>query len=599
MNIQQTLDLFKSIDENDKANDILNQTNGKKVDEEIADLYIKFATWCNKQRDLFQNQQRKIIREHNYAIRCKAYTDLSNSANAFIKNDIFKSKALISLLDIIAERTVTYLNNAKIQYNTPTPAVVRQACFMTCYLMYHTIGMVQIIDIGEYDFTQCGVQSFVMKYLHNKTIALGHEFFAREDVLFTKGKWGKSPKAYCEDGLSYISEIPFQYAGHKDGVLGFMVREMIDSINYKGYTDVFGGSGRAVLQLNIKNDVEYRINDLNPCNYAFYNCMIDSDKYNKFINLIMIEQKEFLDIQEKYDNDIYDKATVNSLLRKKYVEYLDVYESINALPLEETAVCFVMLHNMLKRGKPPARSYKGSDFTEELKNVICRWNFKRDFIGVHNFYKKANVKISCKKDSQLIPSTSNVKEEILQLDPPYISTAQYCIGQYNYSDLITLLDSIKQNNSNRRFIYHCQTFYNATADDAERDVFTKVMKYWLTFTEDLYVTFAVEQKDSMAVSLPVNDASTLDDIVDAFLFVTNVNNNEGYYYNEWGKAIKNNFCKPQEIIITNFDVSIDKKYFIQNLINPYDRKQKKDSQKDYIIRTVDLKEYISKLLLLL
>ena len=103
----------------------------------------------------------------------------------------------------------------------------------------------------------------------------------------------------------------------------------------------------------------------------------------------------------------------------------------------------------------------------------------------------------------------------------------------------------------------------------------------------------------MAVSLPVNDASTLDDIVDAFLFVTNVNNNEGYYYNEWGKAIKNNFCKPQEIIITNFDVSIDKKYFIQNLINPYDRKQKKDSQKDYIIRTVDLKEYISKLLLLL
>ena len=517
---------------------------------------------------------------------------------AFILHDLKKFVQFIVtypvLLDKIAEVTVKYIAASSNTYNVRTPALIKQVCFMTCYLMYDTSGRLQIITKGEYDFSHCGIQSYVMKYLHDKTKALGHKFFVKENVVFKKDQWGISPKYYVEDGMLYVPEMPFKYAGCKDDMLGYIVRQMLLSIEYEKYVDVFAGSGSSVLQLKIKDSSDYTVNDLNHANYCFYQCMKDDQLYQKFMKLIVDEQKVFLDLQEKYDKGQHDETFVKDFLRKKYQDYLDVYEGKKVVFTEETAVCFVMLHNMLKQGKPPARSYKGSDFTPELKDDICRWIFKRDFAGVHNIYKRSNVSLLCQKDSDLISYVPDSDKVVLHLDPPYIATAQYVVGEYNYDDLTALLDSIKAVHSKKKFIYHCQTFYNNSNKNnaSVKAVFKQIMEYWNTFDEDLWVTFYMKESET------VPDDPSLDERIKDFLYLANVNNND-YHLNEFGEHVKDTFFKPREIIITNFNVSINPKYYAQDSMNPYNRNKSNSYLKDYIITTVPLKDYLPKLLLLL
>lgn len=599
MNKQEAIGLFKLTPmTQEKYDKDLDNANGTDVADVLAELYVKLTEKYNEEVKDIQKRQRDLSSVYDFQSRQRQYQQICKDVDSFIHKDMFNQPELTVLLDKIAEVTVKYIAASSNTYNVRTPALIKQVCFMTCYLMYDTSGKLQIITKGEYDFSHCGIQTYVMKYLHDKTKALGHKFFVKENVVFTKDQWGISPRYYVEDGMLYVPEMPFKYAGCKDDMLGYIVRQMLLSIEYEKYVDVFAGSGSSVLQLKIKDSSDYTVNDLNHANYCFYQCMKDDPLYQKFMKLIVDEQKEFLDLQEKYDKGQHDETFVKDFLRQKYQDYLDVYEGKKVVSTEETAVCFVMFHNMLQQGKPPARSYKGSDFTSELRNDICRWIFERDFAGVHNIYKRGNVSLLCQKDSNLISSVPDSDKVVLHLDPPYIATAQYAVGAYNYSDLIALLDSIKAVHSKKRFIYHCQTFYNASASKKDRDVFKQVMSYWNTFDEDLWVTFYMEVPDLKAIKSSVTADSSLVEKIDAFLYMSNVNKNE-YYLNWYGKRIKDTFFKPREIIITNFEVSINPKYYAQDSMNPYNRDKSNSYLKDYIITTVPLKDYLIKLLPLL
>lgn len=594
MNKQEAIGLFKLTPmTQEKYDKDLDNANGTDVADVLAELYVKLTEKYNDEVKDIQKRQRELSSVYDFQSRQRQYQQICKDVDSFIHKDMFSQPELTVLLDKIAEVTVKYIAASPNTYNVRTPALIKQVCFMTCYLMYDTSGKLQIITKGEYDFSHCGIQTYVMKYLHNKTKALGYEFFVKEDVVFTKDKWGISPRYYVEDGMLYVPEMPFKYAGCKDDMLGYIVRQILLSIEYEKYVDVFAGSGSSILQLKIKDSSDYTVNDLNHANYCFYQCMKDEQLYQKFMKLIVNEQKEFLDLQEKYDKGQHDETFVKDFLRKKYQDYLDVYEGQKVVSTEETAVCFVMLHNMLKQGKPPARSYiKGSDFTSELRNDICRWIFERDFAGVHNIYKRGNVSLLCQKDSDLISSVPDSDKVVLHLDPPYIATAQYAVGAYNYSDLTALLDSIKAVHSKKRFIYHCQTFYNASAKEKDRDVFKKAMSYWNTFDEDLWVTFYMKESET------VPDDPSLDERIKDFLYLANVNNND-YHLNDFGEHVKDTFFKPREIIITNFEVSINPKYYAQDSMNPYNRSKSNSYLKDYIITTVPLKDYLPKLLPLL
>lgn len=604
MNKQEAIGLFKLAPmTQEKYDKDLDNANGFDVADVLAGLYVKLTKKYDKKVRDIQKSQRNLSKVYNCQpeqeqSRPNKYKDICKDVDSFIHKDMFQQKELAILLDKIAEVTVKYITASSNTYNVRTPALIKQVCFMTCYLMYNTCGRLQIITKGEYDFSHCGIQTYVMKYLHDKTKALGHEFFVKEDVVFTKDRWGISPRYYVEDGMLYVPEMPFKYAGCKDDILGYIVRQMLLSIEYEKYVDVFAGSGSSILQLKMKEGCDYTVNDLNHANYCFYQCMKDDQLYKTFIDLIVDEQKEFLNIQEKYNNEQLDKASVNKFLQKKYQDYLNVYEGKKIVSTEETAVDFVMLHNMLKQGKPPQRSLKGSNFTTELRNDICKWIFKRDFIGVHNVYKKDNVSLLCEKDSNLISSVPNSDKVVLHLDPPYIATAQYAVGAYNYSNLIALLDSIKAVHSKKKFIYHCQTFYNTSAKEKERDIFKQVMNYWNTFDENLWVTFYMEVPDLKAIKSSVTADSSLDEKIDAFLYMSNVNKNE-YYLNEFGKHIRDTFFKPREIIITNFNVSISPKYYPPESMSPYNRNKNTPPAKDCIITTVPLKDYLMKLIPLL
>lgn len=595
MNKAEAIGLFKLAPmTQEKYDKDLDNANGIDVADVLADLYVELTErYDDKVKDV-KKKQRNLSSVYDFKSRQKKYGDICRDVDSFIRKDMFSQPELAVLLDKIAEVTVKYIAASSNTYNVRTPALIKQVCFMTCYLMYDTCGRLQIITRGEYDFSHCGIQTYVMKYLHDKTKALGYEFFVKEDVVFTKDKWGISPRYYVEDGMLDVPEMPFKYAGCKDDILGYIVRQMLLSIEYEKYVDVFAGSGSSILQLKMKEGCDYTVNDLNHANYCFYQCMKDDQLYKTFIDLIVDEQKIFLNLQEQYDNGQQNEASVNKFLQKKYQDYLNVYEGKKIVSTEETAVDFVMLHNMLKMGKPPARSYKGSDFTTELKNDICKWIFKRDFAGVHNIYKRDNVSLLCKKDSDLISSVPDNDKVVLQLDPPYIATAQYTVGVYNYNDLIALLDSIKAVHSNKKFIYHCQTFYNdSDKNNANvKAVFRQIMEYWNTFDEDLWVTFYMKESET------VPDDPSLDERLRDFLYLANVNNND-YHLNEFGEHVKDTFFKPREIIITNFQVSIDIKYYSQQFMSPYNRNKNTPSEKNYIITTVPLKDYLSKLLPLL
>lgn len=600
MNKQEAIGLFKLTPmTQEKYDKDLDNANGTDVADILADLYVELTErYDDKVKDVKKKQQ-NLSSVYDFKSRQKKYGDICRNVDSFIHKDMFSQSELTVLLDKIAEVTVKYIAASSNTYNVRTPALIKQVCFMTCYLMYDTCGRLQIITKGEYDFSHCGIQTYVMKYLHDKTKALGHEFFVKEDVVFTKDKWGISPRYYVEDGMLYVPEMPFKYAGCKDDMLGYIVRQMLLSIKYEKYVDVFAGSGSSVLQLKIKDGCDYTVNDLNHANYCFYQCMKDDQLYQKFMGLIVNEQKEFLDLQEQYNNGQQNETSVNKFLQKKYQDYLDVYEGKKIVSTEETAVDFVMLHNMLKMGKPPARSYKGSDFTTELKDSICRWIFERDFAGVHNIYKRDNVSLLCQKDSDLISSVPDNDKVVLHLDPPYIATAQYTVGEYNYDDLIVLLDSIKVVHSKKRFIYHCQTFYNASATKKEKVVFKQVMNYWNTFDEDLWVTFYMKQSEFNSVKsyVPVASLSDEDERVNAFIYMSDVHNR--ICYDEFGDEQEDKFFKPREIIITNFNVSISPKYYAQDSMNPYNRSKSNSYLKDYIVTTVLLKDYLMKLIPLL
>lgn len=197
MNKTEAIGLFKLAPmTQEKYDKDLDDANGIDVADVLADLYVELTEkYDDKVRDI-QKSQRDLSSVYDFKSRQKKYGDICRDVDSFIRKDMFSQPELMVLLDKIAEVTVKYIAASSNTYNVRTPALIKQVCFMTCYLMYDTSGRLQIITKGEYDFSHCGIQSYVMKYLHDKTKALGHKFFVKEDVVFTKDQWGISPK-YC------------------------------------------------------------------------------------------------------------------------------------------------------------------------------------------------------------------------------------------------------------------------------------------------------------------------------------------------------------------------------------------------------------------
>ena len=586
---------------------------GENIESEICKLYIKLSKRYSKEIQKYIKDEpfgrREIRCNYIPKDRNKAYKDAKKNANEFVKTGIYECQELFNLLDKVTEAYVKYMKQAKRQYNTPAPFFIRGIIGLTAWLMIDTVRTVTILACGEPKLS-FDSQSFIINYMKDRSNSeYNYKIFSSGKKMLTY-KWRIKPTSMYNDSTYYAPEVPFDYAGHKDGFLGYAVKEILSTLDYDTYADVFGGSGRALLQYPFNKNITYHINDLNKYNVALWYCLQDKYLYKEMLAKLSEKQKDFIELQFKIEdyinytdkdelkgkgsrknlNDLGDQM-LQAFNAQLHFAYDDLYSNyINGVVTNpvDMAVDFVLLHQFIIHGRPVEELSSGINLLRNLKDVMCSWVFDRDFKGMRNVYQHENVEIHNVTDLTLINSLPNNDKVVLQLDPPYISTAQYAKNEYSLQDMKAMMDSIKKQNSERRFIFHCQTKYNKTASNtiAKRQVFKDFIAYWGTFNEDIFVTFKVELNKN---GLSASDS----DIACMNTYITSLFDGQD---NEDGSKTKS--VDNPEIIITNFPVNISSKYYIQGVFNPYSVSlaNKKVDNTSYRVVTVQMTDYLPAIL---
>ena len=595
-------------------------------EDKICKKYLKFTAFCNKQIKMFITNsgygRRDIVRTYDAKKRKDMYKQAIKNASTFSK-DIYTCKELTDLLDEITDSLVFYLQQVEKQYNTATPFFIRGIICLTSLQIIDAVRKVSILATGE-PRKKINSQSFILTYIHDRSESVhNYEIFKSRKKMLTY-KWGIKPTTIYDTSTYYAPEVPFDYAGHKDGILGFIVKEMLEQIDYEKYADVFGGSGRALLQFplcmdyiedaegNRKYKKEYYVNDLHEYNHALYQCMKEPKLYKEFILELSKRQEWYIDLLARL-NEFRDftkdkklqghgirksiKAVLkspmlqvfNARLHNEYQKMYDNYDNQKKLPTVERAVEFVLLHQFLLNGRPLDDIPWNTNLFRYLQDGACRWLFERDFKGMHNAYKSENVFLDNKADINFIPTLPNDSNVVLQIDPPYISTAQYSAKQYSLQDMMVLMDMIKATESKRKFIFHCQTKPNKTVSNTveKKKIFKDFMKYWGTFEEDLWVTFVIDLYSNNLTEKNLNDNEYIIPYLNSLFIGQKADDG----------SIKKSKDNP-EIIITNFPVKINSIYNLQGMFNPYSvlLTSKKVNNEAYKVVTVLMRDYLPEVL---
>lgn len=610
----------------------------------------------------------KILDVYDYNERKKLYNEAQKQAKEYLSyskeflpdgkgsdiDTMYNEEALLELLSLITELVIAFqqeYTNRGGKGTPDTPRFIQGLIGMICCLMLDVATSISI-SVDGVPRERFNTQAFVMKYMHLLSIKKGHEIFKKEGKIL-QDKWGLSIQSLFTETNFYAPSVPFNYAGHKDGILGFIVRRMIKGIEYKKYYDVFGGSGRALLQIPLEEDKEYYINDFYPPNYILWFCLKDDDLYNEFIIKLNAVQKVFLDKHaefmkyindNKIDKEILNKkldtvqdATIHKYhewLHDKYDDYYSEYgkyidDKGNVISLKDIAeddyvniaVAFVVVHNFLLNGRPADALSRGSNLFKIVKSGILKWNFERDFKGMRKVYKNSNVTIQNDRDINLIKEIPNESDVVLQIDTPYISTKGYKAGDYTLDNLKEFMDNLFADDNKRKFIFHCQSVFNVSAGQNKKqaNVFIEFLEYMRDNGKNNYITFYVNTKNvhDEELSYEKYRDSLIDKyynmVVDGkddkklkkrykykeleyFLFADNIEKDEETQNDKKGEVLEDS----REIIFTNFYVgNINEAYNYQGVHNPYSVNRDKKKAGEYKVITMDAYEFFYNMVILL
>lgn len=630
----------KSRDKN-RSDDLFENLYDYWENEKVVKKFVALKKVYRKQEEWFckkaEYSRVKIIAVYDYDERNKLYEEAHKQAKEYLtyskeflpdgkgsaKITMYNEPALINLLNHITDLTIAFqqeYTNRGGKGTPDTPRFIQGLIGATCWLMLDVATSISI-SVDGVPRERFNTQAFVMKYIHLLSLKRNHEIFKKEGRIL-QDKWGMSIQSMYSKTNIYAPTVPYNYAGHKDGVLGFIVRKMINGLEYKDeckynrYYDVFGGSGRALLQIPLEESKEYYINDLNPCNCILWLCLKDDNLYKEFITKLNAVQKEFLDkhadirkymeenelhktILKKKLNTVEDKKILayHEWLHDQYNFYYGVYKKYsgeNIKTIAETdyidiAVAFVVVHNFLINGRPADNLTGGINLFKIVEAGILKWNFDRDFKGMRSVYQHKNVKIQNDKDINIIKNVPNTSDIILQIDTPYIATKGYDAGDYSLDMLEDFMDNLFSSNNERRFIFHCQAVYRSSATPSERKTFIEFLQYMKDKGKDCYVTFAVSKKNVDLDGL--GDEDYKQKLVDKFYNMVVNGKNAGYGEDEY---IEDEYIKDSsEIIYTNFEVGdIKKENNYQEMHNPYRVAKAGKKGGDYIVITRKAQDFL-------
>ena len=269
----------------DKRNDLF-ENNYYSEKEAILDKFLKAQESYKNVVDSYVSEKseygrRAIRKEYDINERARKYNLAKRNATSYLKSDIYNNQDFDNLLNTIAEIAVDFQNHYNSGKKTFYPYYIRGSVCLAAYLLLDTAYQIKILAMGEKP-ERFNSQVYVVTRLKEITVELGTPLF--EDGKRLYNKWGTNIRDMYVKNSFFAPQMPFDYAGHKDGVLGYIVRSMISQTEYKKYDDIFSGSGTALLQLYIDKyievseneekklykDKEYSVNDLHPYNYAFY-----------------------------------------------------------------------------------------------------------------------------------------------------------------------------------------------------------------------------------------------------------------------------------------------------------------------------------------
>lgn len=576
--------------------------NMKDEFEKLADLYgvdflYKFfekidnlRNYLFKQVDNFymctDYSRRKINENHSEIDRKKAYKIARKNNDKFwkeIKEFSFDDKGnYSSLIKDIVE--ITYKWYAQYRYY---PFFIRGFICLLISMFAEVVNRVNILATGEPRKT-VPITDKLLKYLHDATVKRygSTNLFRKEkgDKLL-HDKWGLDAYRIFKY-VFYPPEQPFEYAGHKDNILGFVIREMLEQVDYKEFVDAFAGSGRVLLQFPIEDDREYIVNDLHSYNYALFQCMKDKKRYKTMLKLIEDEQKKLITYQKEVD-EVYklypnknDKGrrekhlqAINDKVLKLYHKWYNNYINEVKNNIEQKAADFVLLHQFIPYGRPINTAANNPKLLDKLKKSMS-WIFERDFKGMYQAYSRGNVEI-IKRDGLKLVNIKNKKSTLLYLDPPYAGTAEY---SKSFSNIKKLIDRI--NKSSCHYIYHCQSIYRSSLgkNKKEKEEFFKSLLYWKSYEDNCFVTIIIETK--IEEFYKVKNA-TIKECLDMYL----------RKLIEQGGKVKSD---QTEIVITNFKVSVDAKNYLIGDYSPYSVSLRNGSNpnKNTRIITVTMKQFL-------
>lgn len=204
----------------------------------------------------------------------------------------YSFSTLPALLDVIAKVTTEYCRKmdaenekdrtervqGKAKRGQIAPLFIRQSCAWVCFaLLYFGETLSKYFKLQPLS-KMSGVCSQIMHDLHMRTkYTYGYEYFVKEKKLFEYNKWSILPELILREGGFTAPISPINYAGHKDGFLGFMLQSLVNQRKFDVYLEPFGGGGTGIVQFEKKEKVCYFLSDANYSNMCYYRMLKAND----------------------------------------------------------------------------------------------------------------------------------------------------------------------------------------------------------------------------------------------------------------------------------------------------------------------------------
>ena len=227
------------------------------------------------------------------------------------------------------------------------PTLIRKVMYFLVYQAYDLQDTKKERKYGK--LRLLAYQREIMESVNKGFVELGKDK-KWTNKLWNNDKWGMNPlKDYCDNifenlfseststTVYNVPDVCMGYAGKKNGEYGYMIKSLVDQIDYSVFIDAFGGSGAATMNIEPLQGCRYVINDFDRVNVNYYRVL--STRYTEFIEQMQnIKERiekydEMVDVPAEEDCDTFDNKV---WLAYKEGENRRIVEAIQKGQLKQT-----------------------------------------------------------------------------------------------------------------------------------------------------------------------------------------------------------------------------------------------------------------------